>query len=269
MVAGLRRNPLLRLERRELVVGESRVRVFQLSTSDPALTEARGLPTFALVHGLGVSSKYFVPLAEELAPFGRVVLFDLPGFAGLPEPPTRPTIGAFARVVTEALVRLDADDPVLVGHSLGAQVVAEILVTRPGYCPGAMLIGPVVNAAERNLPLLTWRFAQSAARESPANAAVAATAYLRAGPRWFRDTVPQMLRYPIERRLSGTPTPLVLVRGTHDRVAPPDWLEDLAARARVGRVVTVPSAAHGVVFDHGPLLAREVLTLVPAIPGRA
>lgn len=37
----------------------------------PSLTEVDG-PTFVLVHGLGVSSRYFQPTAAELARIGRV-----------------------------------------------------------------------------------------------------------------------------------------------------------------------------------------------------
>ena len=37
-------------------------------------------PAVALVHGLGVSSRYMAALARELAPFYRVFAVDLPGF---------------------------------------------------------------------------------------------------------------------------------------------------------------------------------------------
>ncbi len=42
-----------------------------------------GAPATLLVHGLGLSGRYFVPLAERLAAHGRTVLVpDLPGNAG-------------------------------------------------------------------------------------------------------------------------------------------------------------------------------------------
>src|SRR3982751_3353809 len=42
--------------------------------------------TFVLVHGIGVSSRYFQPLASELARRGRVFLVDLPGYGAAPNP---------------------------------------------------------------------------------------------------------------------------------------------------------------------------------------
>src|SRR5262249_30277802 len=43
-------------------------------------------PTVVLVHGLGLSNRYMVPLAQALAPFYRVFAPDLPGF-GKSDPP--------------------------------------------------------------------------------------------------------------------------------------------------------------------------------------
>jgi pimeloyl-ACP methyl ester carboxylesterase len=39
-----------------------------------------GAPAVVLLHGLGVSSRYMLPLARELAPHFRVYAVDLPGF---------------------------------------------------------------------------------------------------------------------------------------------------------------------------------------------
>ena len=44
-------------------------------------------PAVALVHGLGVSSRYMAALARQLAPFYRVFAVDLPGFGRSEKPP--------------------------------------------------------------------------------------------------------------------------------------------------------------------------------------
>ena len=73
-------NPLRKLRRHSLVIDGRHVNVHELSVLRPTDAEQPDLPTFVLVHGLGVSSRYFVPLAELLSRHGRVVVFDLPGF---------------------------------------------------------------------------------------------------------------------------------------------------------------------------------------------
>ena len=80
---GRRKSELERMTVHEFQFGDARVRIYELWTMSPEEAERQDLTTFALVHGLGVSSRFFVPLANALAPYGRVLLFDLPGFHDL------------------------------------------------------------------------------------------------------------------------------------------------------------------------------------------
>lgn len=258
---GRRKSPLDRLAVHEFQFGDARVRVYEEWRMRPELAEASDVPTFVLVHGLGVSSRFFVPLAHELSPYGRVLLFDLPGFHDLPKPRHRMSIADFADVAKRALDELHVDDPLLVGHSMGAQVVSEILAQYPGYSSAAMLIGPVVVAGERTLRLVARRFVQASAHEPPGNAVAALTAYGRAGVRWIGDTMPKVIRYPIDERLPLTKARLLVVGGEHDWVSPLWWREQLAAAVDGAQVITIPGAAHGVVYDRHRELADELLGL--------
>ena len=83
-----------------------------------------GERTFVLVPGIGVSSNYFERLATQLNEYGPVHALDLPGFGGVPHPESgRMTIGEYADLVGTVIDELDLDDPVVVGHSMGTQVV--------------------------------------------------------------------------------------------------------------------------------------------------
>lgn len=257
-----RQNPLKRMSVQELEVDGARLRLHELAPVDAQGVPLPGRPVFVLVHGLGVSSRYFVPLSELLAVHGRVVLLDLPGFAGLPRPARAFSIPDFADVTRKALNLLAVADPVLVGHSMGAQVVVELAASQPAYSSAVVLVGPVVNPAERKLPLLALRFLQSAVKESGLNALVAASQYVACGPTWFRDTVPAVLAYPIEERIRRLRARVVLISGDGDHVSPPSWRRELATDLTSARTVTINGAAHGVVFDHAPLLAGEILALV-------
>ncbi len=261
LLLGRRRSGLERLTVHEFQFGDARVRVYEEWSLRPELAESPAVPTFALVHGLGISSRFFVPLAHDLAPHGRVLLFDLPGFHDLPRPRHRMSIVDFADVVKRALDELEVIDPLLVGHSMGAQVVAEILAQYPSYSSAAMLVGPVVVADERRLAEVLRRFLQAARYESPGNTLSALAAYARAGVRWIGDTMPKVIAYPIETRLPLSRARLLLVSGEHDRVSPLAWRTRLASEVTGAQVLTVPGAAHGVVHDSHQVLAGELLAL--------
>ena len=98
----------------------------------------RGQPV-VLVHGLGVSSRYFGPLAERLAGRMRVIAPDLPGWGGSERPDVVLDIGSAADVLAEIIVAEKLGAPTLVANSLGCQFVVELATRRPD------LVGALVS----------------------------------------------------------------------------------------------------------------------------
>ncbi len=257
------RNPLRRLQRRTFGTGGVRTRVHVLTAVGAEVTD--GAPTFVLLHGLGVSSRYFVPLAERLARHGSVVIFDLPGFGGLPRPRRPLTIRQFAGIVGVVLGQLEVRRPVLIGHSMGTQIVVEALAAEPALGEAAVLVGPVVNAEERRLTRLALRFAQSSVHERPRDAAVSVREYLVSGLTWPNLLLPAMLEYRIEERIGDVTAALCLMAGEHDATAPEPWLRRLAGaatRSSAVEVTIVPGAAHQVVVGHADAVAEAAVALI-------
>jgi len=126
-----------------------------------------------LLHGTGASSHSWLPLMEELAPHFTVVSFDLPGHAN-----TRCNVKAdlslhgMAKAVNELLLALKLDTHIVIGHSAGAAIAAQLLLNTPdmfkrmvsingalvplGGLPG--LIFPPVARISASFPLLTDLF---------------------------------------------------------------------------------------------------------------
>jgi pimeloyl-ACP methyl ester carboxylesterase len=103
-----------------------------------------------LVHGLGVSSTYFTPLARLLAEGQRIVAPDLPGF-GRSERPTRALdVDSAAAVLAAMLTNEGLDTPLLVANSLGCQIVIELARSKPQLVGGLVLIGPTVDPRYRS-----------------------------------------------------------------------------------------------------------------------
>ncbi len=219
-----------------------RTRVTRVQTA--ATAQAR--ESFVLVAGIGVAATYFELLAPALAQRGRVFALDLPGFAGMPAPAASPSVGLFARQVDAVIDRLGLDDPVLIGHSFGAQVVAEVLAGRGGLTR-AVLVGPVVDDRERSAPRQAVRFVQSAVHEPPHLALLAASAYLLCGIRYFVRVLPHMLGYPLADRLRCASARVLLVRGTRDRSSPRAFHSRLVAATGAAWRWEIDGAAHSVI----------------------
>lgn len=232
--------------------GPARTRVTRVST------QADTGRSFVLIAGIGVASTYFEFLAPLLAEKGEVYALDLPGFGGVPASGESPTAAFFADQVEGVLDHYGLDDPVLIGHSMGTQVVTEVLARRPGLSH-AVLVSPVVDEAESNAIVQGVRFVQSTVRESIHIALLAVSAYLLCGFLYFFEALPHMLRYRISDRIGAGRATLLLIRGEHDRPSPRRLHSRLVARAHMARRWEIEGAAHCVVNSHAVGVARLVL----------
>ena len=232
-------------------------------TTDP-LTDDRDpahVPV-VLVHGIGVSGRYFAPLAAELGRTSTVLVPDLPGFGASPHPDSPLSIEGHARVLLALIDREGLDRPILVGHSMGSQVVVEAVVQRPGVASGVVLIGSVTEPGARSAVRQAWRLVRDYRHESVRANLITFSDWFRTGPRWYLATVPPMIDYPLEDRIAMIDAPVLLVRGAKDPVTPLAYLERLAARAQDASVVEVPGEGHIVMMRQpgtSAALCRSVL----------
>lgn len=237
-----------------------RVRDLEVAVLDSRPDASPSTPVFVLVHGLGVSSLYFRPFAHRLAERARVVALDLPGFGHTDAPDRTLRIPGFARSVVDVLAQLGLGAPVLVGHSMGCQVVVEALAIEPQVARAAVLMGPVVRPQDRRPATVVRRFLRAAAAETPASAWLSVAAFLRCGPRWFIEVFPAMTDYRLEDRIADVSVPVVLLAGERDALATRGWLELL--RERAGGPATshvVPGAAHQIMVSHADEAVRLCL----------
>src|SRR5690606_12966074 len=146
-------NRAMRTERRRRFRGTvfvSRREVHEhLTVAVTPLEGPVGGPAFVLVHGIGVSSRYFRPLALELVRHGSVYLIDLPGYGAAPDPRTEVTLDGHADAVASLLRGLTARETVVVGHSMGAQVVVSLARRHPPLVSRLVLLGPTMEPGRR------------------------------------------------------------------------------------------------------------------------
>jgi pimeloyl-ACP methyl ester carboxylesterase len=209
---------------------------------------SEGSRAFVLVPGIGVSSNYFERLAAQPNDFGPVHALDLPGFGGVPHPKKeRMTIPQYADLVGTVVDELELNDPVLVGHSMGTQVVADLASRYPDRLDGSgradteplssiILLGPVLAPNDRSLGPAGRRFLQAARNEPPRVALLAIQAYLLCGVRWFSRVLPEMMHYPIEETLPKVRSNTLVISGQLDTLCPAGWVEEVESLLPVQHV---------------------------------
>jgi pimeloyl-ACP methyl ester carboxylesterase len=216
----------------------------------PAAAKAPvGVRPFVLVHGIGVSSRYFHPAAAELARYGPVYLVDLPGYGSAPDPHRDVTIVDHAGVLATFLKAEGIDDSVLVGHSMGTQVVSRLALDYPELTNSIVLMAPTMDPAARTF----WRAARRlltdiVRHESPrANLLIAVDYFFRCGIPYFLRQVPHLLNDRMEDRLPRLAVKGLVIRGDKDVISPEGWSREVAGLLKQG-TFTIVDGPHVVMY---------------------
>jgi len=111
----------------------------------------RGAPVVFL-HGLGASMYAWRKNLGAVAAAGfRVIAFDNRGFGLSDKPPTPYDNGAYARLAIALMDSLRLADAVLVGHSMGGAIAADVAIEYPQRVRGLVLVGSVGLGAREPL----------------------------------------------------------------------------------------------------------------------
>jgi len=229
-----------------------------------------GPRTFVLVHGLGVSGSYFVPLARALGRSGLVIVPDLPG-TGHSVGSGRPFgVSAQAEVLADLITRAATDEPpVLVGNSLGCQIVLDLASRRLAAHGELVLIGPSVDPRYRSVLRQLGTMAVDLAREPAALWPIVVRDYLVTGPVGVFVAALSALADRPEDKLRLLDSPVLVLRGEHDPLTTRAWAERCARIAPNGRFEAVPDAAHAPHFSRPAFVAARIESFLTERDDRA
>jgi pimeloyl-ACP methyl ester carboxylesterase len=216
-------------------------------------------PAVVLVHGLAVSSRYFVPLAERLVRSRLVLAPDLPGYGRSATPKRALGVEALAGALLEWLDLAGLETPTVVANSFGCQIAVELAVTAPDRIARLVLVGPAMDPAARTLVAQTWRVARDVVLEPPALTLIELRDYVRMGPRRILTTARAALAYPMAEKLPLVCQPTLIVRGARDPIVSQPWVERMTALLPAGRIAIIagPHAAHWGAADAVARLVEE------------
>lgn len=201
-----------------------------------------------LVHGM-VSSRYLVRTAERLAATCAVVAPDLPGFGRSQRSERALDVRGLADALAAFLVAEGLMDAMVVGHSVGTQVVVDLAVRYPHLVERAVLAAPTFDPAARAI----WRqyacWLRNVVREPLSFNVVLAKEAVELGAVRPLRVLRSALRDHIEDKLHRVEVPTLVVRGELDTIAPQDWTERVAALVPGGRLAVIPKVPHTVPYN--------------------
>jgi pimeloyl-ACP methyl ester carboxylesterase len=213
-----------------------------------------------LVHGLGTSSDSYIRYARLLSKDYDVYCIDLPGYGKTPKPARTLLLEEMAAIVDE-FVRSNINNKcIIVGHSMGCQVVAYSIAKSADLYSKAILLSPTINNQERSVFKQSLRLTQDVLIESPASNFVVFTNYIRMGLIRYAVTLNNMLRTPIENQLQSNTVPVLFIRGTRDYVVPNKWVQFLTDHTPNTQQQQISGAPHLVQFEK----ASEVASVTKA-----
>jgi len=196
---------------------------------------------FVLVHGIGMGRKVFADLVQRLDDHALVVAVDLPGYGDAPEPERTPAMERLADLVAAYVRHLDRGPVILLGHSMGTQVVTEVAVRHPDAVERIVLVAPTVDRHHRHPVTQLWRLGRDLLGESVKVLLLGGREYLRAGPH-LRRKMHAMLVHRPEHAYPRVTVPALVVRGELDVVVPQPWFDEVVA--------AIPDATAFVVEGH-------------------
>lgn len=223
--------------------------------------ERRG-PVILLVHGLGLSSRYMVPVAQHLSPYFDVYAPDLPGFGKSGKPHHVLTIAELATTLVAWMDEMSLTRAVALGNSFGCQVIAEMATLYPQRLEQSILVGPTIDPHARTTSSQSGRLLKDIAWEPLSLLPLNLRDYLACRPARLWHTYRFALKDAIEQKLPRMSLPTLVVRGGRDPIVSQRWAEEAAALLPAGTLAVVPGAGHAVNYNSPAELAHLVTAFV-------
>ena len=229
---------------------------------------ASDAPPVVLVHGLGKAAESLRDLGDALDRRGLAAHApDLPGFGeSSRHKPRRPLdIPRLADALDAWMGAAAVERAVVVGNSIGAQIVADLAARRPGRCVAVVLLGPTTDPDVRSIPDQVWRWLINSRRDESAAGGGMVTAYWQAGLGRVARTFQYSVRDRIEEKLPRISAPTLVIAGSADPIAPLHWTQRVCETLPDGRLVVLDGAAHSMHGNHPEEVADAVRDFIDSL----
>lgn len=201
-----------------------------------------------LVHGLGLSHRYMMPVAHCLAPHFRVYGPDLPGFGKSGHPTSVLDVPGLADGLLAWMDAAQLERVALLGNSFGCQIIADFAARYSERVSAAVLQGPTTPPNERSWLWQFVRWRQNSPYNPPDMDPVTWPEYKMSGYLRVLRTFRHSISDPVEEKLPRITASTLVVRGQCDPICHQWWAEEVWSLLPDGRLVIIPDVAHTLVF---------------------
>ena len=202
-----------------------------------------------LVHGLGVSSRYMVPLASLLAKDMPVYAPDLPGYGKSQKPAQPYSINQLAETLKDWMDVIGLRDVYLLGNSMGCQVITQFAVRYPARVKKVILDSPTVDIYHGGMLKQITHALYDLPYEPLTLFPIILHDYLAAGPVNVLKVLNDAMHYPMVKQLPKVQSPALVIRGSYDTIVSQKWTEQVARLLPDARLEVVENSAHAGNFD--------------------
>lgn len=241
--------------------------------------EAGQGPALVFLHGAGGLTADD-PMLAELAKTHRVYAPLLPGYGDAQESPEIRDMLDFTLHTWDVVAALGLKDPILVGHSMGGMIAAEMAAVQPNDVTRLGLIAPAgLWLDDHPIPdffsMLPYEMPQLLFHDAEAGAAMLTAGRAVDDPNFLQTYLVTNARqlgmagrilFPIpERGLAGRlyriKARTVLVWGDSDRLVPPAYAHAFKKGIAGAELVSIPEAGHMVTLEKSAQVAKALASL--------
>jgi len=221
-------------------------------------------PAIVLLHGVGLSSRYMVPLARHLRRHLDVYALDFPGFGWSGKSREPPTVQEQADDLRKWMDAVGLRHASLLGNALGSQVAIDFAYRFPERVDKLVLTGASPDPRSRNVArLYSWQL-MNMPFEPPPMQLIYMLDTMQTGIVRMLKTMDRTCDDPIETKLPSIRAETLVIRGKYDQVVPQSWAEYITHLLPRGKLVVVDRAAHCAHFSRAAQVARLTMELVLA-----
>jgi 2-hydroxy-6-oxonona-2,4-dienedioate hydrolase len=223
---------------------------------------------FVLIHGLGLSQRYMMPVARELARDYPVYVPDQPGFGASGHPEQVLDMAGLADAIAAWTRAAGLPRAVLLGNSQGCQIIGQLAVRHPALVEAVIMQGPTAPPGERAWFWQFIRWRQNGRYNPPTLDPITWGEYKKSGYLRVLRTFQYSLKDHLEDQVSHIAAPALIVRGECDPICSASWARRLAELLPNGKFVEIPRVAHTLCYTAPAELAEVTRQFVLETLGR-
>jgi 3-oxoadipate enol-lactonase len=224
-----------------------------------------GLPPLIFLHGIGGAARAWRGQLEFFGKTFRAIAWDMPGY-GQSVPLANVSIATLSDALQDFLQQIDANAPVLVGHSIGGMIVQQWLTGHPSAARAIVLAqtSPAFGKADgdwqksfiearlgpldrgETMASLAPTLVKDLVGDDPNEGGIELARVCMAGvpEASYRASMLALLGFDQRQALAGIRVPTLVLSGSRDKNAPAPMMAKMAGYIPSAQYVELDGAGH-------------------------